>query len=280
MQRVGDDIPPNITNQAAEEKCAFIHVVLPAYNEEEALPVLLDRFANHRICSKLRVWVVNDGSKDKTGEFALQRNDKLSVTLLNHPVNLGLGQALQTGISAAVRKGRPDDVLVVMDADDTHDIDLIEPMVSNIDEGDDIVIASRFVMGGDDRTAPQFRRFLSRGAAWVFTSVLPLQGINDFTSGYRAYRMSLLANAKTHWGDRLIEERGFACMVELLLKLRYWSPKISEVPIVLRYDRKLGASKINISRTIFQYFQMTLRDRFEPPPIEVDIEKMRVGNER
>ena len=72
--------------------------------------------------------------------------------------------------------------------------------------------------------------------------------------------------AGAHWGERLIVERGFACMVELLLKLRYCNPVIVEVPLVLEYDRKQSPSKIRILRTIMQYLNLAIRDRVSPAP--------------
>ncbi|MBE9030281.1 glycosyltransferase [filamentous cyanobacterium LEGE 11480] len=159
------------------------------------------------------------------------------------------------------------DLLVIMDADDTHDPQLVMNLAAAIENGADIAIASRFVAGGNDKTAPFFRRLLSRGAAVCFKTVLPIdRQVNDFTSGFRAYRISLLDRAVSHWGYRLIEESGFACMVELLLKLRFCKPRIVEVPFRLQYDRKLSTSKIRIVRTIMQYLKLALRDRISPPP--------------
>jgi len=214
----------------------------------------------------LIAWIIDDGSIDSTAEIARRGHPGLDVKLVTHPKNLGLGQALHSGLREVVRVAGSDDVAVVMDADDTHDVELIASMLEEIDKGADLVIGSRFVNGGDDRTAPLFRRILSRGAALVFSSFMPVRGIQDFTSGYRAYRTDLLSRAVNHWGERIIEERGFACMVELLLKLRFCNPVIMEVPLVLRYDRKQGASKLKVVRTIFQYLRLAFRDRLSPPP--------------
>jgi dolichol-phosphate mannosyltransferase len=96
--------------------------------------------------------------------------------------------------------------------------------------------------------------------------VLGLVDVHDFTSGFRAYRVSLLTRASTHWGERLVEERGFACMVELLLKLRHCHPVITEVPLELRYDRKQGPSKLKLRRTVVQYVRLLMRDRLTPAP--------------
>lgn len=246
-----------------------IYVVLPAYNEAESLPNLLTRFselpADER--SKLSIYVINDGSSDATREVALNPYPGLKVDVVDHSKNMGLGQAVQTGIRTVVQIASDDDLMVLMDADDTHDPELVRQLVAAIEASADIAIASRFVAGGDDSTAPFFRRLLSRGAAYCFRAALPVdRKVRDFTSGFRAYRVSLLRRASEHWGERLIEERGFACMVELLMKLRFCNPSITEVPMYLEYDRKQSASKIKIMRTILQYLKLAVRDRISPPP--------------
>ena len=245
------------------------HVVLPAYNEAESLPNLLDRFSalDADTRSDLRVVVVDDGSTDDTAALAREHDRGLAITVVSHEINRGLGQAVQTGIRTVIDTAAPDDALIIMDADDTHDPALAIVLAQRIAQGADIVIASRFINGGDDTTAPLFRRILSRGAALCFRFALPIdKRVKDFTSGFRAYRVSILERASEHWGERLIEERGFACMVELLLKLRYCNPVIVEVPLLLEYDRKQSPSKIRILRTIAQYLNLAVRDRLSPAP--------------
>lgn len=244
-----------------------VHVVLPAFNEQESLPSLLERLRELALDThRVHTWVVDDGSSDRTAEVALAASERMPLTLVQHRRNSGLGAALLTGLRSALDASSDQDTIVVMDADDTHDVELIKQMVLRMRQGADIVIASRYVDGGDDSTAPGYRRLLSRGAASVFRTMFPLDGFNDFTSGYRGYRASLLRRASRHYGERLVEERGFACMVELLLKLRHWGPQIDEVPLVLRYDRKLGGSKLRIARTIAQYIKLAARDRLAEEP--------------
>jgi len=241
------------------------HVVLPAYNEAASLPPLLRRIAEVARTERVSVWVVDDGSSDGTADVAAEASD-LDVHVVRHPENLGLGQAVQSGLRAVLAVAGQDDLVVVMDADDTHDPALITALRERIAAGADVVICSRFVAGGDDATAPAFRRLLSRGAALLFRRVLRVDGVRDFTSGFRAYRVSLLHRVAGHWGERLVEERGFACMVELLLKLRHCHPVIAEVPLRLRYDRKRGPSKLKLRRTIAQYLKLLVRDRLAPAP--------------
>jgi dolichol-phosphate mannosyltransferase len=261
---------PGSADVPAPARLRTVHVVLPAYNEEKSLPPLLGRLAaaDHRTRDQhaLKAWVVDDGSSDGTAQVTRDHDSDLDVTLVEHGINRGLGEAVMSGVFAALEVADDDDMIVVMDADDTHDVATIEAMETEIDRGADIVIASRYVAGGDDATAPPFRRLLSRGAAIVFRVALPLDNIHDFTSGFRAYRAGLLRRAVRHWGQRLIEEEGFACMVELLLKLRHGNPVMAEVPLVLRYDRKQSASKLKLGRTLLQYLKLLGRDRLTPPP--------------
>ncbi len=242
------------------------HVVLPAFNEEAALPALLRRLAEVALTEQITVWVVDDGSSDRSAAVAESGFGGLEVRVVRHAINLGLGRAVLSGLRAALEDSGPDDIVVVMDADDTHDPGLISLLQAEIAAGSDVAICSRFVQGGDDRTAPLGRRLLSRGAAQLFQRALAVEGVRDFTSGYRAYRATLLTRASDHWGERLIEEQGFACMVELLLKLRHCRPVITEIPLALRYDRKQGPSKLKLRRTILQYVRLLARDRLSPAP--------------
>lgn len=255
-------------NKDIKNKVDNVFFVLPAYNEEESLPNLLKRIAELKSDFEVgvNVIVINDGSSDNTESVARNCGEKINLTIVNHEKNMGLGQAVQTGIKEALSQAGRNDIIIIMDADDTHDVSLMDKMIDKVQNGADIVIASRFVDGGNDKSAPPFRRLLSRGASIVFKTLLPLNKINDFTSGFRAYRAELLRKVSFHWGETLIHEQGFACMVELLLKLRHWDPIIEEVPFYLRYDRKMGASKLKLFKTLVQYLKLGIRDRVSPAP--------------
>ena len=71
----------------------------------------------------------------------------------------------------------------------------------------------------------------------------------DYTCGYRCYRVGLLAWGKQRYGAQFLNQSGFSVMVDLLLKLRRRARRIEEVPLILRYDRKQGASKMEIIPT-------------------------------
>ncbi|MEE9432440.1 MAG: glycosyltransferase family 2 protein [Melioribacteraceae bacterium] len=182
---LGSKLFENNSVDVNTEKVGCAYYVLPAYNEEESLPNLLNRIGklNLEHDTKIKVVVVNDGSSDNTAEVTANGSDNLQLTIVNHEKNMGLGPAVQTGIKEALSIANDNDIVVIMDADDTHDVTLLDEMINRIESGADITIASRFVNGGDDASAPMFRRMLSRGASVIFKTILTLNSIKDFTSG-------------------------------------------------------------------------------------------------
>jgi dolichol-phosphate mannosyltransferase len=244
-----------------------IFVVLPAYNEAEALPRLLRRIASisrAHFGHSLRIIVADDGSADGTPELAHQvaAAEDLCLEVVSHAVNQGLGAAIKTGLTTALaRSNDHDDVIVTMDADDTHLPGLIPRMVQMIEEGNDLVIASRFQPGARMLGIPRYRQLLSTGLSWLFRVVYPIPGARDYSCGYRAYRAGLLREAFARFGDTLFVERGFACMVDILIKLHLVGAIVNEVPMILRYDRKPGATKMPVKKTIVQTFRLLGRRR-------------------
>jgi dolichol-phosphate mannosyltransferase len=137
-----------------------------------------------------------------------------------------------------------------MDADNTHTPGLIRNMIRVVREGADVVIASRYQSGSYIRGVPLHRKLLSLGARAMFQIFFPIPGIRDYTCGYRAYRASVLKEAFRRYGDDFVNQEGFQCMVDILLKLRRMDLIFREVPLILRYDLKEGASKMKVARTI------------------------------
>jgi dolichol-phosphate mannosyltransferase len=247
-------------------------LALPAYNEERSLPALLERCipvartlaAESR---ELRVLVVDDGSKDRTIETARAFEGRLALEVVPHGVNRGLGAALRTCLTSALARAGLDDAIATMDADNTHDPALLPDMWRLLErERADVVIASRYEPGGEEIGLSPVRRVLSRGASFLLSVVTPVPGARDYTCGYRVYRASTLRRAADAWGERLVEESGFTCMAEVLLKLGRGGARVREWPLVLRYDLKEGASKMKVLRTIRRYFAMSARLRSRPMP--------------
>jgi len=237
-----------------------VWLVLPAYNEERSLPALLERSIPvgtdlEKHGGAFRVLVVDDGSKDGTIAAAKAFEGRLGLEVVPHGVNRGLGAALRTGLMAALERGAAGDLVATMDADNTHDPALLVRLWTTLDDAPaDLVIASRYAPGGEEVGLTPLRRVLSRGASTLLSIVTPVRGARDYTCGYRLYRWDLLRRAADAWGDRLVEESGFTCMAEVLLKLGRGGARVAEAPLILRYDLKEGASKMKVMRTISRYF--------------------------
>jgi dolichol-phosphate mannosyltransferase len=238
-------------------------VVLPAYNEEQSLGLLLQRLdqAMHEDLIEYEIIVVDDGSTDGTARVVAEYAPLVPLRLEQHEVNRGLGATIRDGLKAAVAVATDDDIVVVMDADNTHTPGLIRNMVRVVREGADVVIASRYRPGSYIRGVPFHRKLLSLGARVLFQLVFPIRGVRDYTCGYRAYRALVLRDAFKRYGDDFVNQQGFQCMVDILLKLRQLDLIFREVPLILRYDLKQGASKMRVLRTIAQSLALLVKRR-------------------
>lgn len=239
-------------------------VVLPAYNEQENLGTLLQRIDGvmWEEGTDYEVVLVDDGSRDATVAVAREHADHIPIRIEQHAVNQGLGATIRDGLHVAAERCADEDIVVAMDADNTHTPGLIRSMVRLVIEGNDVVIASRYREGAYVRGVPLYRRLLSYWASLLFRVVFPIHGVRDYTCGYRAYRGSVLKAAFGRYGDQFVSEGGFQCMVDILLKLRQMDVIFREVPLILRYDLKGGASKMQVGATIWQTLGLMLRRRF------------------
>lgn len=255
------DPPPGL--RPARTRRVF--VVLPAYNEAARIGRLLDN-ADEALTEAglaFQIIVVDDGSSDGTAEIVRERMDAMPVLLKVHPQNQGLGATIRDGLLAAVELASPGDVIITMDADDTHTPGLILRMVRLIREGFDVVIASRYQPGSRTIGVPAGRRLLSYGASWLFRVTYPISGVRDYTCGYRAYRAEVIQQAIEHYGEAFLNQDGFQCMVDILLKLRPMHLVFGEVPFILRYDQKESATKMKIWRTIRQTLTVLVKRKFD-----------------
>jgi len=247
-----------------QRKQTKVIIVLPAYNEERNIGGLLDRMIDALEDEQLlyEVIIVDDGSSDRTSGVIERYHEHLPVTLYRHEVNQGLGATIRDGLYLASKAAGDNDIVITMDADETHTPGLILRMVRMVREGCDVVIASRYQPGARVVGVSLFRRFLSFGASMLFRIFFATSGVRDFTCGYRAYRGSVLHQAIATYGDQFVEASGFQCMVDILLKLRQLDVVFGEVPLILRYDLKQGRSKMLIVRTIRDSLDLLVRRRF------------------
>ncbi len=213
-------------------------MVVAAYNEETVLADTLREV----LARYPHVVVVDDGSRDRTAAVARE----CGVRVVRHPINLGQGAALQTGIRFALRRGAA--YIVTFDADGQHDVDDIPGMLETLErEGADIVLGSRFL--GSATGLPWKRRLVLR-AAVSFTNRTTGVRLTDTHNGLRLMtaaagrRFNIRQNGMAH-ASEFIEQIG-------RLKLRY-----VEVPVHIRYTAyslQKGQKLTNAVRILSELF--------------------------
>ncbi len=236
----------------------MLTVLLPAYNEEEALSLLIPRI--HKALKdtvEYQVLVVDDGSIDETANVVKELQEKYPVHLICHEKNSGLGAAMRTGLKAAIESSFKSDSIIAMDADNTHNPELIPCMLKKL-KHDDIVIASRYADGGEEIGLSFHRKLFSLICNRMLKLAFPISNCYDYTCGYRAYRSNTIKKGFSFFGNRLIEETSFVCMAELLIKLASTGANVNEVGLKLRYDLKHGPSKMRVVQTILKYLRLIL----------------------
>ena len=241
----------------------MIHIGLPAYNESEAILTLLSNI-HKELISGYRIIVYDDGSTDNMVEaIAHWKPNNICADVILGDKNRGLGYAVSKLIEVFLMSSfDPDDVLVIMDADLTHSPKHIPRMFSYIRDGFDVVIASRYTQFSRVVGVKLRRKIISRIGNFILRLLFPIKGVRDYTCGYRMYSLNILKAARKVYGESLIKEQGFGSMAELLIKLRSLGAFVCETPIILRYDKKAGKSKMKVIPTIIRTLRLMIKMMF------------------
>lgn len=236
--------------------------MLPVYNEEHSIEPLLLRTKKSISKRNYQYFVIiyNDGSTDNTSEIIKKNIYDIPLVVIGERANKGLGYAMKSLVNKVLELSTDDDdVAVVLDADGTHNPQHIFRMVDCISDGFDVAIASRFLKDSRTIGVPVYRNLMSIIGSCLMKMLFPIKGVRDYTSGYRAYRVGVLRDAKDVYGESLITEYGFACTTELLIKLRCLKILAIEIPLVLKYSHRVGKSKMDVPVTILKTLRLIWR---------------------
>ncbi len=240
----------------------MLYILLPAYNEEDSIDTFFSsiRSVLETTGREYRIIVCNDGSSDKTMEKLEYFSQIMPISIISHEYNRGLGETMRDLFEKAVSLCDSTDVIVRMDCDNTHKPEYIESLINKLDEGYDLVIASRFAKGGGQEGLNLYRRTLSRCATLFMKTFFPVHGLKEYTCGFRAYKASIIKQAIGFYQNNFIQLKGlgFTCTLEKIVKLRMLNARITEVPFLLEYDKKLSESKMVGSVTTLGYFTMVI----------------------
>ena len=233
----------------------MIFFIFPVYNENDNLPSLIAGIRALMAGRSYRMIAVNDGSTDGSLEV-LTRLGGEDLIVIGSTINMNIGAVFSNGIAEVLRLADDRDVMMIMESDQTSEIDLIFPMSEMIlKDAADVVVASRYIPGGRYLNFPLPRLIFSHGANFLMRQYFPIARVFDYTIFFRAYRVGLVRQAARYFGPfGLIQSKGFVANAELLIKLSLFTSKITEIPFVYNYGKKKGASKIHVLRTINEYF--------------------------
>lgn len=215
-------------------------VITPTYNEKENLPILAEKIFNLGI-EGLEMLVVDDGSPDGTGQLAEELARKYPIQVLRRRGKLGLGRAYVAGFKKALSdfKNYPD-YIIQMDADLSHDANVIPEMLKKTNQSCDVVLGSRYIKGGAIENWDKIRELISRFANVYARWVLWLP-YRDLTGGFKCWRSEVLKSIDLN----SLSSVGYNFQIETTYKAHKKGYKICETPIVFT-ERKEGESKFNV----------------------------------
>lgn len=216
--------------------------IVPAFNEEAALPETLAELRTHH--PELDVLVVSDGSVDRTAEVARAAG----AVVVELPFNLGIGGALRTGFVYAVRHGY--DVGVQFDADGQHDPSQIEKLLDALRDGADMVVGSRFTASSAHYEVSGTRRGAMR-VLRVAVRLLSGRTYTDTSSGFRAFNRPVLEFFARKYPSEYMES------VESLIVATLDGFDVVEVPVDMR-SRSAGVPSARRLRLVYHYLRLLL----------------------
>ena len=241
-------------------KLPHLYFIIPVFNETANVPKLIENFA--LLAQELRsqfackFYFVDDGSTDDTAAEIRRFSNHMPVEVLLHKKNQGPGAAFATGFKHIVPQLMLSDWLVTLEGDNTSRLETLRQMLIRRLEGFEVVLASPYAYGGGITQTSLLRIFLSHVANTLVKEMLGIRGILTMSSFFRLYSAEVLIRVEKRYGTRLIESRGFECMVELLAKLIRVGATVSEVAMTLDGSQRMGKSKMKVLHTVGGYLRL------------------------
>ncbi len=217
------------------KKPHFISIVIPVYNEEHNLPLLVEKIQNilHKIQTKYEIILINDGSTDNSkNEIIKLADNNKQIKHMHFNKNFGKAVALNKGFQIAMGE-----LIITMDADLQDKPEEIPVLINKINEGYDLV--SGWKINRKDKLE---KKLPSKIFNYVIGTVTGLK-IHDYNCGFKIYRKELTENINLY-GE----------MHRYIPALAYWKGyRVGEVPVKHNY-RKYGKSKYGMERYMHGLF--------------------------
>ena len=240
----------------------MIYLILPAFNEEKNLIKVFKKLNNLNLVKKISVVLVDDCSTDNTKLLKYTKNE-FKLTYKKHKKNKGLNFALETGFNFVNKRLKKEDLVITMDSDNTHPIEIIPKMISLMKKKrSDIIIASRFLKNSKVKGLGYLRKILSIFARITFTIFFPFKNLNEYTCNFRVYKSFLIKKLLKE--KNFFENEDFSIAAKILIYFIRLNKNliISEYPLILNYHHKEGQSKMRITKNIFLTLKLIIIRKF------------------
>lgn len=216
-------------------------IIIPAYNEAESLPNLIDNIEN--MLPDYDYVIINDGSWDGTKKIA----NEVNWNIVHLPINSGIGVAVQTGYKYALYNDY--DIAIQIDGDGQHDISYLKDIIVPLEEDEaDVVIGSRFIECQGFQSSGARRmgiKFLS-SFIWLCTGVK----VKDVTSGFRAVNKRFIQIFAEDYSKDYPEP-------EAIVTTKMYGGRIKEMPVIMK-EREAGSSSITLWKSVYYMIKVTL----------------------
>ncbi len=222
-----------------------ILIIIPAFNEQDNILKTCKSIIEYNKKNKTNydIIVINDGSIDKTREV-LEKNNIPHINLIH---NLGIGGAVQTGYKYAYEKNY--DVAIQFDGDGQHNINYVKDLISAIEEGNDMVIGSRFIENTGKFKSTKMRR-IGINIISMFIKLFTGKKIYDTTSGFRACNKNIIKIFSLSYPTEYPEP---ISNVEIIKK----GYSVKEVSVSMN-ERKAGNSSIHSWKNVYYMINVLL----------------------
>jgi dolichol-phosphate mannosyltransferase len=241
----------------------MIKIILCCLNEEKTLPSFLQNLINEisKITNNFEILICLDGTTDNS--LAVINNLKIKqIKTLPIIKKRGLGLAFKRLFLEAVNFCENDDLIISLDADNTHNPAQIHEMLNHFKKNNlDFLVAARFCENSVMTKFPIHRKLISKATSILLQTLFPIKKINskklqDYTSGFRIYKAEKLKELYEKQGENFILEPEFTYTCELLIKLSALQIRIDEIAISYDYEKKIEKSKLRIMRNFYRLIAM------------------------
>jgi dolichol-phosphate mannosyltransferase len=236
------------------------YFLIPVFNESQNLETLAKRIIPLYPDQNKLFLFVDDGSTDQTVSLIHSLFADHTVQVIEKPGNIGPGDSFNRGFEWILDHSNCEkDLVITLEGDNTADISILPHMVQITEMGYDLALASVYAQGGGFEKTSLLRKVISFFANMLFRVFFNIK-VLTLSSFYRVYRITLLQKIKKESGI-IIREKGFICMLEILIKAIHVHAKVIEVPMLLKSDQRKGKSKMKITRNTLSYLRFLLSSK-------------------